>query len=156
MIIKNIKAGNAIPYTPEEALFYAIRVGLSQMKDPDFVYWITDAKDLKVHTFSVQKLAGADYEAFSTGTVLVGKTEVPADIFQIPKAYQYKIHYKSAKDPIGQPHLAVPEFDISVISTNPADNVGPLPEEALNKDLKKDISLGEIIPSSGGKVRGKK
>ena len=152
MIIKSVTAkGDAVPYTPREALVYAVRLGLSSLNDTTQVFWSHDPSPTAT-TFDVQQLEDTNYEAKATGTTLVGRTTLPNDVFCMPKLYEFDIHYKSSKDPIGAPHLSIISFQAKPTSTNPADNVGLVPVSAPSEPL----SLGEIVPTSGGKARGKK
>lgn len=149
MLIKTIVNGKAIPLSPQEALIHALVMGLSRMNNPNFIHWTHD-KNVKVTKFSVQQLSDEGYEAFAEGSVNVGKTKIPEDTFYTAKLYDFVIHYKSTKDPIGAPHLDVVAFSISPANVNPSANVGPIPTPAV-KESGMNV-LGEILPASGGKV----
>ena len=152
MIIKTItKQGKAIPLSPKEALVPALVLGLTGKNDREFIYWTHD-KAPTVSTFDVQSLPDDNYEAKATGTFFLGKTKIPSDIFYTPKLCDFSIHYMSSKDPIGAPHLTVVSMDVSLASTDPSQNVGIVPENSTVACL----TLGEITPSVGGKIRGKK
>lgn len=154
MLIKSVTTkGDAVSFTPAEALIHAVKIGLSSKNGSNFIYWSND-KAVPTSKFVVQNVDNENnYEAFAEGVVNAGKTSVSSDMFFAPTAHHFSIHYKSAKDDMGLPHLQVVSFSLNKVNTNPAENVGPIPELQTRESLM--TSVGEIVPSSGGKPRGK-
>lgn len=124
MLIKNVtKRGEAVPYSPQEALVHAIAFAVAKQQSTEFVYWVGPGA-LKVTSFSHTDSGDGGYDAFSSGVVKIGKTRIADDKFFVEKPYDFSIHYKSSKDDLGAPHLDIVEFSFEPTETNPSKTVG--------------------------------
>lgn len=146
MLIKGVtKKGDAIPLSPREALSAAVGIGLSQKNDESFVFWL-GSKDIEVEAsqFHVTTKPEDQYDAVAEGLCLVGKTRVKDDKFYVARKHAFKIHYRSAKDEIGVPHVEVTDFEAVPVETNPANLVG----EVDRTNVSIQSLNGEMTPQS--------
>jgi len=151
MLIKSItKEGNAVPLSPQEALPHAVAIAVSLKNDSEFIYWTAD-KNI-VAPLNVHQLGEGEYEANAVGTVMVGRTKIKGDVSYLPKLHNFAVYFKSSKNEIGIPHVSIVSSSFTPVSSDPSKNVGPIPELAVRDTIVPLNTLGEIVPSSGGKV----
>lgn len=146
MLIKTISnRGDAIPYTPEESLPFAVEYGMRMKTDQKYVYWLV-RQSIKLASIHFRKEALGSWEASANGTAMVGRTNIATDRFTTPKEYQFSIRYKPGKDNLGLPDIQVIEFDMTPTAaerTVPMDFVDQtLPPETPNDTM---VSVKEII-----------
>jgi hypothetical protein len=118
MLIKSTVRGNPIPYTPSEALPYAVEYGVKGMNDNDTIYWalrdtIKSSACQHIAVPSSDKRGRASWEANASGSVVVGRTATKTDKFFQPKKYNFVIRYKSALDTLGLPDIEVLDFKLT-------------------------------------------
>ena len=125
MLIKSVtKSGDAVPFSPEEALTHAVAIAVSKQQSSDFIYWVVASTPMQVSSFSHTNSVGGGYDAYSAGVVKIGKTRIADDKFFIEKPYKFKIHFQSSKDELGAPHLNVVDFNYTLVEMNPSKAVG--------------------------------
>lgn len=143
MLIKGInKKGDAIPYSPFEALPTAVTRAAKAMNTLEMIYWV-DKSTVEASAFrSSTPDKNGYWEAWAEGTVSVGRTKTKGPVFYVPKKHSFKIHYKSAKDEFGIPDIAMASPPvIDTIETNPSKMIGFTP---ANKPLA--VVSGELKP----------
>lgn len=144
MLIKGVTpGGDAIPLTPQEALSAAIALGLSSKNNDEFVFWLGD-KNVRAEQMIVTPKNDKDYDAFVEGACTVGKTRIIDDKFYTARPHRFKIHYMSAKDEIGAPHVKVESFEMSALETDPSKMVG----EVDRTNVSIAAVDGEITPQT--------
>lgn len=145
MLIKAVSAkGDAIPYSAEESLKYAVQYGVKTKNNPDETFWVNTASVSKEHFQAHNDVkTGKWSEAFATGYCMVGKTCNKKDRFHKEKKYFFDIHYKLDKDEIGAPDLKIIKFDLVPVETNPAKNIGKI---VTTKPTDAPVVSGELKP----------
>ena len=115
MLIKAVtRQGTPIPYTPEEALPFAVEYGVKSLNSDKSIYWVL--KDtVKLDAIHYNQLPGGEWEAVAEGTASIGQTLVEQDLFMDSKESRFKVHYKPSKDGLGLPDITVLSF-----TSNPA------------------------------------
>lgn len=110
MLIKTISSkGAPIPYTPEEALPFAVEYGVRAMSDDVRVYW-TVRESIKQGSIHYNKLPDGSWEAIADGSAHVGYSSTKDDRFHDAKPIKFKIQYKPTKDNLGLPDIQVVSF----------------------------------------------
>jgi hypothetical protein len=141
MIIKAVtKKGDVVPQTAEEALKPAIIAALKTKNTQEVVYW-ADPTGTAVDSFRTTNTGdNGTWEAWATGSTMVGKTTTKDDRFFDPKPHLFDVHYKLGKNDIGLPEVVVVSFAMQPVNTNPQAHIG-----AFEKD-ERQTPLGEIQP----------
>jgi hypothetical protein len=126
MLIKKAVGGEPIPYSPSEALPYAVEYGVKSLNTQDSVHWTlkksVESGDMHHVTVPQNNRRYRDgWEATATGTVMIGKTCTKTDRFFEPRKHSFSIKYKSSVDELGLPDLEIVSFKTELISTNPLD-----------------------------------
>lgn len=141
MLIKSItKKGDPIPMTPLEAAPTALSYGIKKMNTVERVYWLMKSGITFARFNHFPTKDG--WEAHAEGSAMVGYTESSTDRFYSPKKYSFKIVYKSSKDALGLPDIAVDSFECLPIDTNPSNNVGPVDRTNSSSGP----VIGELMP----------
>lgn len=124
MLIKAVnRQGNAVPYTPEEALPFAVEYGVKSNNTLDTVYWVI-RESIKIKNVHFNQKQDGAWEAIADGTADIGFTESKTDRFHDPKPHRFSVQYTPTKDSLGMPDIAVVKFEIEKIGQNPSASVG--------------------------------
>lgn len=141
MLMKAVRKGKGVPYTPLEAVEAAIKYATKAKNTKDCIYWI-DRKSADVAEIKHITHEGGMWEAWIEGKVKIGRTETKSNKTFKPKLHTFKIHYKLGKNPIGLPDIEMgspPE--LKLIEKNSTKMVGD-----FKQDQPAAIVTGEIKP----------
>ena len=111
MLIKAVnRQGNAVPYSPEEALTFAVEYGVKSKNTSEKIYWVVrdSIKHTKIH---FNNMPDGTWEAIAEGVAHIGHTDVATDAFHDARPKQFSVHYKPVKDGLGLPDIGVVKFE---------------------------------------------
>ena len=144
MLIKKItQKGKPIPYTPKEAIPFAVARSAKVKSTLAVVYWV-DRRSIIVTSFkSGPTDTEGGWEAWAEGTVAVGKTMASTGKFHVTKSHAFNTHYKSGKDDLGVPDIVVlDDSTLDLLEVNPSKLVGDVPVNVPPITI-----LGEVEPT---------
>lgn len=111
MLIKAVtRQGTAVPYSPEEALPFAVEYGTKRLSTSEKIYWVI-RDSVKQDSIHYNQLPEGSWEAVAEGTAKIGHTVTAQDLFMEPKETKFKIHYRPGKDELGLPDIKVVLFE---------------------------------------------
>ena len=111
MLIKAVtRQGNPVPYSPEEALPYAVEYGVKSMNTQERVYWVLK-NTVQKDSIHYNNLPDGGWEAVAEGSASIGHTVTSTDAFMDAKNTKFKIHYKPGKDELGLPDIKIVSFE---------------------------------------------
>lgn len=121
---KGARKGDAIPYSPEESLPFAIEYGASLQNTKEKIFWVLRGSVKKESFSSFINPANKSWEATAAGTALVGFTDVRTDEFHKAKPHRFTINYKASADELGLPDVKVVSMKMDPIDMNPQRHMG--------------------------------
>lgn len=111
MLIKAVtRQGTAVPYSPEEALPFAVEYGTKMLSTNDKIYWVIK-ESVKQDSIHYNKMPDGTWEAIAEGTANIGHTLASQDLFMDAKSTRFKVQYKPGKDDLGLPDIKVLSFE---------------------------------------------